>query len=117
MPVTKFMMDRVNRFAREAGKDEPYPYTEAGYKKFFDDFSKSSLMKAYIERQKLTKTPLEDRFKFDSKPSYKTSKKDWICLKSESSGFESYLFDDNQEQEEQEQKKPKGWLSSLFDSY
>lgn len=42
----------------------------------------------------------------------KTPKEDWICVKRDSSDFKNYPLED-----EQKQKKPKGWLSSLFDSY
>lgn len=40
----------------------------------------------------------------------KTPKEDWICVKSGSSDFKNYPLEDKKEQ-----KKPKGWLSSLFD--
>lgn len=117
MPVTKFMMDRENRLAVEAGESAPYPYTEAGYKKFLEDFSKTPAMKAYIKKHNLTKSPLNSRFVFGSKHSSGSPQEDWICIKSGSKGFDSDLFKNKQEQkyQEQEQKKPKGWFSSLFD--
>ncbi len=57
MVVTKFVMERENRLAREAGEEEPYPNTETGLKKFYKDLEKTPTVQAYMKKHNLTKFP------------------------------------------------------------
>lgn len=56
--VASFLIERENRLAREAGEVEPYPNTEAGLRKFYEDISKTPAMKVYMQKHNFNKSPL-----------------------------------------------------------